>query len=60
MNTAKDALDELFSSAVDTLFTYPSQAQIILCRIIGTAIFKLYYSYALLSDEQREQVCVNF
>jgi hypothetical protein len=57
MKTAKDALDRLCSSAADMPFTYPTREQIFLCRIVGMATFKLYYTHALLDNDQREQVC---
>jgi hypothetical protein len=57
MKAAKDALDKLCSSAADLPFTHPTREHIFLCRIVGLATFKLYYTYALLDNDQRDHVC---
>ena len=63
VDAARDALQNLFSPVEGLLgcvrdipSTYPTQEQLFHARIIGLTQFKLYFSYLLLTKEEKTEV----
>jgi hypothetical protein len=63
VDAAVDALQNLFSPKEGLLSyirdmptKYPTQEQLMLARIVGLTLFKLYFSYLLLSEERKAEV----
>ena len=64
VDAARDALQNLFSPVErlleyirDVPSTYPTQEQLFHARVIGLTQFKLYFSYLLLTKEEKTEVC---